>query len=262
MKKNEQKKRKKRGWAPSLRLTVFFLSLAVLAGSLTVLIAGGLKFGIIPPEFFDSFRIISKESRSVSYSRLEEVKDLFVVSTTSHTYKLVFPWDFIPPEEYWEPLKEKYARGEVLNEQEEHWLQVYELAEKIGIGTGKQRYDFAVVSATVTAGFDLSAYAPGQEETPAFAWQSDGILYITLPDPEILSVVIEDDIPEEYRYPDLDISPENWKILTDFVSGRVIELAQENRLLEQTTQRGRDLAQAVFGSGPWERIVFTRPDQE
>lgn len=212
--------------------------------------------------------ILKTSASSTSEAVLMEVKDIFQFNTVEYVYKTVFPYDFVPGDYGWAGLLLKSGRGEPLNGEETELLSIYRFCESIGIKIDSNQYDFAVVTCIVKGGYDLSGtlYEQIQKDKPVsniedyiLIDEENNRIRLRLPEPSIVNVIIEDSTNENYQYPALAISPENWKILTNFVAKRIREKVIGDGILETAASRAKEFISQVLIQSGYSSVEFIEP---
>ena len=216
------------------------------------------------PLFNLDFGILRTEHTATSVAVLTEVRDVFALNTIEFIYKTVFPHDFIADDVDWGRLLQKQREGIFLSETDRANLEVYDLCRKIDISLWHENYDFVVVTSIVKGGFDLSdTVYQDPEKYPdrisrAVSIDEDNTVNLLLPDPVITEFIIEDSSSTTYTYPDLDIEPEKWKLLTDFVRGRVEGIVRNEGILDLARERGEIFIERMLKDAGYRNVVFLR----
>lgn len=86
--------------------------------------------------------------------------------------------------------------------------------------------------------------------------EESNILYIKLPDPVIVDLIIEDSTSENYQYPDLGIEPKNWKKLTAFIAREIEGKVIEEGILKTARERGEEFFRRLFLEAGYNDIIF------
>lgn len=241
---------------PSL---IWVLAIIVILGAAFFLLAKPL-FNIDLQERFKR-----KRTTTASVAVLEEVRDLFLFQTVEYIYKTVFPYDFAPADYDWRALLRKAAEQAPLSAEETEHLSIYRFCEDIGIKLDSNRYEFVVLTAVVRGGFDLkgTVYESPEEhenlDKYIYVDEEEKTLYLRLPEPVIVDFAIEDPTAENYPYPDIEISPDNWKKLTNFVSLKIREQVISEGILTIAKQRGEAFVEKLLIDAGLKQIVFLDP---
>jgi len=217
------------------------------------------------PLFNLDFGIIRTERSAVSVALLAEVRDIFALNTIEFIYKSVFPHDFIPDDIDWGRLLMKRREGILLSEQDRINLEIYDLCRKLGISADRDAYDFVVVTSIVKGGFDLAGTVYENPEkhpelvSSAVTVTEDHAIILRLPEPVITDFIIEDSSSTSYTYPDLDIDPEEWKMLTGFIRDRIETVVRSEGILDMASQRGEEFIEGMLEDAGYSEVKFTKP---
>ncbi len=222
--------------------------------------------------------LVKKEKRSVSDIVLTETREIFSLATVEYIHKSVFPFDFLEGEGPWEeivgPPIEKRRAGKQLNPKEERNLALYLFCLDLGLRPGPPDHEFVVVTSVISAGYDveeLFAAPEAQEEGKSTSNQPDNtesssiffhydeeedILVLHLPKPELLSFSIEDTTYETYGYPDISITPANWRELTDFIREDVKYNVTMDEVLRRAEENTKQFLRTVLTGAGFKNIHF------
>ena len=240
------------------RLTGVILAVSVLA----VLAAG---FFLISDTVFDfGFGIIRDTTVTTSVATLTQVRNVLSLNTVEVVRKIVFPYDFVPSEMNWD-LFLKQAGTRQLSPVEEKYLETYKICEEIGINLRSKRREFVVITAIIRAGFDLSnpVFSSPEQAGEKLAEQyvrTDGAggITIALPAVKITDLIIEDADTGTYRYPDIQIGPEKWKILTSFVKERIAGEGLSGEVLQVAAANGKQFLKRMFLDLGYSSVIFSQ----
>ena len=130
-------------------------------------------------------------------------------------------------------------------------LAFYHFCRELGIDLASRNPGFAVVTVIARAGFDFTDF-PLERELVL----RESAIEISLPEPGITNLVIRDSGSENYPYPGLEISPENWKRLTEFIAENMDDVIAETSLLERARQRGEELFRRLVEARGFETVLF------
>ena len=216
------------------------------ASTLVILFQNGLELKITNP-------FVKTEQTVSSEAILKQVRDISRLNTIEFIYKTVFPYDLISENTDFNALVDRYRKGEKLSFTEIETLSVYGLAEQAGINLLKNDNSFAVVTVRLKAGYDFSDSL--QEDTVLIDEQNRSIT-IQLPPVQITEVIIEDADSSIYDYPDLEVSPEQWKTLTSILSRKIKTKAEERGILEAAGVRGRTYIEQLLLSAGFQQVLF------
>ncbi len=268
-------KRKKRSSILRSLLSLFFpsvfpvlLILALVAGVLLLLPSIGI------PNLGLRNLLFRERSREYAQSLLLEVRDIAQFSTVEYVYRTVFPFDFLPAdlrarEESLRRIDRNrfYRPDAVLSGAERRYLQTLELCEEIGLPVNG--YRFIVITARIRAGFDLQGLAGDRSGVPEPADIARSVrideesgrrtIRIVLPEPSITEVIVEDADSTRYGYPDLALSPEQWKRLSSFVVEHLRDRVIQEGILETARERGELFIRSFLEKSGFQRVEF--PDR-
>jgi hypothetical protein len=237
-------------------------SLRPVAIAISVAAVAVVVFLFVADPLFDLDIGIVVDRRTASSSIVALAgRDLLVLNTLETIYKVVFPYDFVPSGLDWRLLRGRAASGQPLTAEEERWLAVYGLALDIGIDLDSKRNDFVVVTALAKIGLDLASF-PTQTRNVVngrvgpITIRTDGSVVVTLPRVVITDLVIEDNTSDDYRYPDIAITPEGWRKLAAFVSESVRLRISESRMFEEAETHARRFLTAFFNEAGYESVIF------
>jgi hypothetical protein len=239
-----------------------------LIGILIIIVVLAAAFFLLAKPLFNidlRERLKKNRTTAASVAVLEEVRDLFLFQTVEYIYKTVFPYDFVPADYDWRSLLRKVSQETPLSAEETEYLSIYRFCEEIDIRLDSNRYEFVVISAVVRGGFDLqgTVYERPEEfenlKEYARVDEEEKTLFLRLPKPVIVDFIIEDPTAADYTYPDIEISPENWKKLTDFVSGEIREQVIAEGILELAKKRGQAFIEKLLIDAGLKRVIFLDP---
>ncbi len=243
---------------------------------LIVIVASAIHF--IPGFSLPLLPDISLGSRTeVSHSQqiLTELRPVFALSTVEYTYKSVFPYDFFPEESDFVRLRALFYSDRDVPPELEEEMELYRLCRKVGIDPGNKSFDFVVVTSRVKAGYDLSGSAWNPESKgqapsliPVSVFTTDkksaegntrSRVVLRLPEPRISDFIIEDETSDAYQYPDIELTAEKWRLITDYLREKVRTRVVEEGILEHAERRAQDLMSRLLSEAGWEEIRFVDP---
>lgn len=236
-------KNKKRQPFPIRMLLALLILIA--AASIIMLIQRGFSLGLPNP-------FVRTETSSASTLILKQVRDISRLNTIEFIYKSVFPHDLIDPEIDPATLISRYKNHDKLNIREIEMLSLLGIAAEAGIDAGGN--SFAVVTVRIKAGFNFNENLP---QNSVFIDEINNSIRIILPPVEITEVIIEDADSSAYAYPDLDVSPEQWKTLTAILSREVKKRAEARGILSEAETRGRDVIEKILLSSGYASVSFS-----
>ena len=226
-----------------IRRLIFLLLLAL------ILAGGAFLFYRFDPFDWD----LSLVKRSRVHARetlLTEVRGVYRLNTVELVHKTVFPYDFMPPDPDWWQVFHAAEVGEP-DPNEQELLEFYRFCESIGIDLLSRDPGFAVVTLVARAGFELEGF-PLEEN---LLW-NESRLVIRLPEPEITEIIVQDPATGRYPYPGLEISPENWKRLTEYITLRIDSFTDEKELIRRARQRGEEFIRRLAEPRGFSNIEF------
>jgi hypothetical protein len=224
------------------------LILILLVAAAAVLYFAAEKFDIhIANPFY------KKEEIRSSSTLLKQIENLSRLNSIEFIYKTVFPYDLIEPDSDFKRIIEEYKSGKKLDFKEVELLSVYGISAEAGIDLLNDDYSFAVITARIKAGFNFPDTIP--EDSITINREDDSII-VRMPPVQITEVIIEDADSSVYKYPDLNISPEQWKTLTSMISRLVREEAVKKGILQQAEKRGKNLIRELLLSAGFNQVSF------
>ncbi|MBI9107761.1 MAG: DUF4230 domain-containing protein [Spirochaetales bacterium] len=253
--KSENKKRK-RGRFPTRLILVLLILIA--AAALIILSEDIFKINIPNP-------FMQTDKTAYSNAILKQVKDISRINTIEFIYKSVFPYDLIDGKTDWKLLVSRFKNGEKLSFKEIEMLSILGIASQAGIDLLDENYSFAVITARIKAGFDFTGTVFDSPETdPERAAEAviinkkEGIIQIRLPEAVITEVIIEDADSSSYDYPDLDISPQQWKTLTSILTGMLKAEAKKRDITGIAERRGQELIRELLENSGYSQVIFIK----
>ena len=243
--------------------------------------AGAFLFFVWKTNGWPRDGLFSPRKSSASWSILEEIRSLEDLETAVYDMKVVFPFDFIGDEDPdWAFLKLQYDRDPdlFLKKTDPAWhpggrlpdswrgAELYDLCRKVGLDPGRPDYRFVVLSAEVRAGADLEAWISGfaaaepggDVEGITVVASEDGTkgLEITSPPVAVLSFAVLDRDSAADGFPDVPLSPEDWRLLTGALEPRLREMALEGGLLEAAEADARSFLTDIFTAAGYGYVSF------
>ncbi len=247
------------------------LSAARLLALLSTAVAAvvlGLLILRLPTELLPQvFGVFHREQRSGHELLLTEVHDLYRFHTVEYVYRSVFPYDYMAPHLSLASILRSIRAGsgsiaEMLNEEEQRFLDAYNISLQAGLRTDTAAAEFVVVTVVVRAGFDLAdtVFARPDEATPEqlssvfsveeslnqAAGTSLRIAHMTTPPAVITELRVEDVNPETYSYPDVSLSPEGWRSIAQFVREHARSETISDGILRTAEQNGHRLLETLL----------------
>jgi hypothetical protein len=247
MTKKGKGKKDKPGLKQILRLVILVLILLIVLSALALYREFGLSFGLY-----------RKSSESSSQTMDIRNRDLERLYTAEVVWDLVFPHDFFPDPRDWEIYQAKLRTRQTLEPDEWALDRFRRLCEETGFRAEPGGTEFFVLRVVVRGGYDFSDKGnlriPGTAQ-PLLRWDQD-TLVIHPPEVEILSVRVEDPRREEYKFPDVPLSPEKLRLITAHVSRAAEEKALQWGLLEEARTNGQSLLTRMFNDAGITNLKF------
>lgn len=256
--------------------TALRLAIAVLVVIGALIVAAQLDvFGVFGTDVLSAVGIARTNRIEVSRIVLEEVREIYQLSSIEYVYRTVFPYDFMDPAVSLDSMLAtlRAGRGSIetlLSPVEMEFYRAYNLARDVGLGVSEDDFEFLVVTVIVGAGFDLADTLPASpselsqsqlESVVAIeAQRVEGTIRrrITLPLPAttLTHVLIEDRDTASYPYPDVAIQPDEWRRVAAFVTERVRERTIQEGILEEADERGRRAIRSLLLESGYDEVLF------
>ncbi len=191
------------------------------------------------------------QKTTLVYKSLESIKTVKISQfrSTSYSYKTLFPYDFIIGEPQWGSIL--YKNNKFLTEEDLINRKFYYECKNIGIDLTKSSY-FFIIKINATAGFDLESYI---EDPIINANEVNKRLILKSPESTILSLEVVDDLKEN-NYPDINITPGQWRDLITLILPDIKKEIINRGLLESSDKTNKIFLEKIFGSMGWEYIEF------
>lgn len=149
------------------------------------------------------------------YSTLLGVDNLALLNCANYRIRMVYPYDFGT------------------------------LPENLPVITGK--YDFCIISAQVTAGYDLENLSLN------FV---DNRITLNLGEPQITSFKVADQVVTGQGFPDMAITPEEWGAIVEGVTPLIEELSLNRGIIDEAQGYGQDFFRRLFEGAGYDRVEF------
>lgn len=191
------------------------------------------------------------QKTTLVYKSLESIKTVKISQfrSTSYSYKTLFPYDFIIGEPQWGSIL--YKNNKFLTEEDLINRKFYYECKNIGIDLNKTNY-FFIIKINATAGFDLESYI---EDPIINANEVNKRLILKSPESTILSLEVVDDLKEN-NYPDINITPGQWRDLITLILPDIKKEIINRGLLDSSDKTNKIFLEKIFGSMGWEYIEF------
>ena len=209
-----------------------------------------------------------KPSRLTSvYTTLEESVSESLLNTAEFTLKILYPYDFIDREDEvpWKMLQRQYnySREDYLMRESrefypdrkipEAWqyAALYRMCRECGLDPAADPLSFVVIEARLKAGISLPFQEDGAfEGVLHLDGSNEKKLDITLPAVQITDIIIVDRPVRTHGYPEVRISPGQWRTLVETLIPDITELACERGLLDEAGRGAALLLTDLFeGAG-------------
>ncbi len=226
------------------KILIIFIIIFLLLLSITIANYFIPGFGLKLPFIYNT-----KSSHSEII--LKEIHKISNLSTVEYIYKSVFPFDFIDTNTNWKKLLSKKSKNEYLTELQQDELWIYNQCKSIGINLEYDIYDFVVITSIVKAGFNLEDKITSHD----IVVEGKNIT-LKIPNTIITKFTIEDPDSTNYKYPDLDVNPQQWKQITNFVEKKIRIKVLEDGILKNAEKRGQDFIKSILLESGWENVIF------
>ncbi len=262
MAKKKQVKRKTPPSFPllfSLKLSFFLAVILALILGFLILFTPFLGSPLFSGQFLPALLVQSSRVMDAS-GLLIDMRPGDQLKLLEYVHKTVFPFDYIDPNTNMTSLiriiqEDTTGRSfaEILGPDRYQTFQAYNLARSTGFDPNAPGNPFLVITLLYEFGYTL-----GTDRTP-FYRPLDDPDHLLVESPQILGVRIEDPRRETYPYPDVRLSPDNWRKIADFILDQALvnpdlPLARENAR-NQARQFFSSLLRATGSTNP--RIEFS-----
>jgi hypothetical protein len=260
-----------------MRVRTYFRLAGIAVAIVAVLIVahyfGALSF--LPEDLLSSLGVTRSRQTRSSRIVLQEVRDVYQLNTIEYVYRTVFPYDFMDPSVSLEGILQTLRTGHgsiesLLSPVELDFFQAYNLSREVGLSVGGDQHEFIVVTVIVGAGFDLAGSILAgtseltEEEIDSLVTiEEEGrgrdrrrTIELSLPEPVITHVLVEDRDRDSYPYPDVSIEPDEWRRIADFVSERVRRRTIEEGILTEAAERGRAAVRSLLLRSGYDKVEF------
>jgi len=85
---------------------------------------------------------------------------------------------------------------------------------------------------------------------------SGATLTVSLPEPSITEFIIRDETSSEYEYPDIEITAEEWRRITGYVSEKIRARVKQEGITERAEERARQLIRTLLHEAGWQQVRF------
>ncbi|MDC7226438.1 MAG: DUF4230 domain-containing protein [Spirochaetales bacterium] len=242
--KTKRRPRGKKSFPTRLLLTLLIL---IAVAVIIVLIQHGPEDGILG--FF-----AGNGKTASSTLVLQQVRNISRLNTIEFIYKSVFPYDLIKNEAEPADIFRRFKAGERLNAEEIKTMTVYGIAIDAGIDIGVGSTSFAVISVRITAGYD---FPENLSDDMISINETENVVHVKLPPVRVTEIIIDDADSSVYDYPDLNVSPEQWRVLTSIMSDAAEEEALRRGILLEAEKRGKYFIERMLLSSGYSSVVFS-----
>lgn len=268
--------------------------LARLARRFTVIVTATAVVALVLGLFTNAFgrqlipglpllRLQHVERFATSSITLEEVRELYAFNTVRYVHRAVFPYDYLMPDVSMNELLRRLRDSpgtprEILTAEEYLHFRAMSLAAEINLSQTGGTYDFVVANVTITAGYEVEhaderILIERLERSAGAESANDGAgnaasgtarrATITLADPVITRVAVEDIDPDDYPYPDISIGADGWRRIAEFVREQALSEEIVDELLATARENGRAFVERTLRQAGFAEIEFTTgPDAE
>ncbi|MDC7224618.1 MAG: DUF4230 domain-containing protein [Spirochaetales bacterium] len=112
-----------------------------------------------------------------------------------------------------------------------------------------KRHDFCIITARVAAGYDLSSFSSREEEGDR--------LTLSLGEPEITSFQIDDEIISGDEYPDIALTPEEWRLIIEEITPIIKKMALDRGILDEAESFGREFLGRLYKGAGYGQVSFS-----
>ena len=213
------------------------------------------------PLFHLDFGILTDRTTATSTIVALAGRDLMRLNTLEAVYKVVFPYDFIPQDHDWKAFNDSIAEGYRPRGEEAGWLEVLYLSDSAGLDITQRANDFIVVTVVAKLGFDLEAFATESRSVAngsvgPISVRTDGTVVVNVPRVVVNEIIIEDSSSADYHYPDVGVSPEGWKLISEYVAASIPRRLEADGLFGEAEAAGRGFLSGFFREAGYESVKF------
>lgn len=223
---------------------------------------------------------LSPRRNASSWSVLEEIQKLQQLQTAAYELQMVFPFDLsVGQSVNWSALKRHYDKepslflakakpgwhpGNILPP-EWKYAELYALCRRVGLDPGRPDYRFIVLTARIEAGVNLDEWEklllnPESDKLRGIHSYTDKDAALTLeiaaPPVEVSTFTVHDQDSISASFPDVPLSPENWRLVIEAVKPQLIQMALDSGLIEKARQEAEDFLSEIFKTAGYVNIRF------
>ena len=213
------------------------------------------------PVFHLGFGIITDRTTASSSIVALAGRDLMRLNTLEAVYKVVFPYDFIPNDHDWRAFTDSIEEGYRPSGEETVWLEVLYLSESAGLDITQRSNEFVVVTVVAKLGFDLEAFTTESRSVAngsvgPISVRTDGTVVVNVPKVIVNEIIIDDSSSADYHYPDVGVTPEGWKLISEYVALSIPRRLESDGLFGEAEAAGRRFLEGFFKEAGYESVNF------
>lgn len=200
---------------------------------------------------FKDFAINPFHTRTIVKTSIERVESLNISNYESigYTYKTLFPYDFLIGEPNWGLILGK--SGKFLSEEDLLNRDFYLKCKEIGVDLNRHKA-FFIIETRAVAGFSVDSFI----KDPVFNYDVENSkVVLHSPRAEILSIEVVDNLKKS-NYPDVNISPKEWKEIIELVLPEIETNIIDSGILEKSDKRNRDFLTKIYEGIGWNKVEF------
>lgn len=228
------------------RLTLFLIFLCLAS-------AGALILMVKDINPLDNISLTRREERSASSVLLTGVKEIFRLNTVEMISKVVFPYDYVPYDMDWQQFR-RVETQRPLSLREQEYKYVYRLAREIGLELEEDGSEFMVITIRLKAGFNLDNSRRLSSNTITIS--DDNRVTVAVPSATITDIIIDDPDETAYGYPDMAITPEQWREISQYIQTHVLSSDTAAEALRQAEERGRAFIRQSLQAAGYKEVLF------
>ena len=228
-----------------------------------VLIAGLAFLFLANPLFKINFGFFRSQKTAISKYILEIARPVFSLQTLECSMQIAFPYDYMPEKKVYAAVAKKIKTGEELDQNELAVGEFIHLMNNLGFTSNPNDKRFAIISVKARVGYDLNGYYDMPErdfinlaQSMISVDQRGRKIFFSLPRPKIVEVIIEDPTVENYEYPDISLSPAEWKLVAAFVKRRILEDKADLEIIEEAYSNAKQFLKEVLLAAGWNDVIF------
>lgn len=237
---------------------------------ITLILVLGIAFLFLANPLFNlNFGLIRTTKLSVSKFILENARPIFNLQTVEYSVKTVFPFDYISSQDVYYSAVKKFSKKLELNEEEKKAIRLLSVLDSVGMSLKNKKKEFVILSLRLRAGYNLSKYQE-LDSKEFYALINSHIKYnyrkrtitFDLPDPEVVEIIIDDPDPETYIYPDISLSPREFKIVAEYVQEHIMAQDIITLVLKEAKENTKLLISELFLNNGWKEVIFEEDSEK